>query len=67
MLMALLVLSQVAYATGYYGERSRARRARANGVRPVMQPDLRHDLRHDLIEARVTGETQAQPRPVTSA
>jgi hypothetical protein len=63
LLMALLVLSQVAYATGYYGERARARRARANGL-GVTQPDARHEL----IEAStVTADAQAQPRPVTSA
>ena len=57
LLMALLAMSQLAYALGYYGERSRARRAREGGLRPVMQPDPRHEL----VEATVTAEAQAQP------
>jgi GT2 family glycosyltransferase len=60
LLMALLVLSQVAYATGYYGERAQARRVRAAGLGAAKQPEARHEL----IEAAVTAEAQAQPRPV---
>ena len=63
MLMALLVFSQVAYATGYYGERARARRARAAGPASAIQPDARHEL----IEATVNADPQPQPRPLRSA
>jgi GT2 family glycosyltransferase len=58
LLMSLLVLSQVAYATGYYGERARARRVRPAGLGAAIQPDARHEL----IEATVTAEAQAQAR-----
>ena len=63
LLMALLVLSQVAYATGYYGERARARRAREHGHGASIPPDARLDL----IEATAAAEPQPQPRPLRSA
>ena len=66
--MALMVMSQVAYATGYYIERARARRAKADRLGASTRAD-ESSFRPELLDAPelVTAEPQPQPRPLRSA
>lgn len=67
-LMALMVMSQAAYAAGYYIERARARRAKADGLGATRRAG-EVLARRELAGAPelITAEPQPQPRPLHSA
>jgi hypothetical protein len=64
LLIVLLVVSQIAYALGYYGERAQAQREKARALGRMRRPG---EARPEMIEAPELVEPQAQPRPLTSA